>query len=83
LQQRVLPAYRAAFFDALAAACDGGLSVFAGQPTPGEAIQTADHLVVTHYAQRATCTLAGLARRFTCAGSLACFTGSIPGSPML
>jgi glycosyltransferase involved in cell wall biosynthesis len=38
IQQRVLPPYRAAFFDLLAAACDSGLSVFAGNPRPGEAI---------------------------------------------
>jgi glycosyltransferase involved in cell wall biosynthesis len=38
IQQRVLPPYRAAFFDLLAAACGGGLSVFAGRPRPGEAI---------------------------------------------
>ena len=38
IQQRVLTPYRAAFFDALAATCDGGLSVFAGAPRPGEAI---------------------------------------------
>jgi glycosyltransferase involved in cell wall biosynthesis len=38
LQQRVLPAYRAAFFEALAGACPAGLSVFAGQPWPGEAM---------------------------------------------
>ena len=31
LQQRVLPAYRAPFFDLLAGACQGGLSVFAGE----------------------------------------------------
>ena len=37
--QRVLPAYRAAFFDALAAECAGGLSVFAGQPRPEEMIE--------------------------------------------
>lgn len=41
LQQRVLPAYRAAFFDALAAACAGGLGVFAGRPLPIEAIEPA------------------------------------------
>jgi glycosyltransferase involved in cell wall biosynthesis len=40
VQQRVLPAYRAPFFDALAAACPPGLSVFAGQPRPEEAIET-------------------------------------------
>jgi glycosyltransferase involved in cell wall biosynthesis len=44
LQQRVLPAYRAPFFDALAKACDGGLSVFAGQPQADEQIPTASRL---------------------------------------
>lgn len=38
LQQRVLPDYRAAFFEALAAACPQGLSLFAGQPRPEEMI---------------------------------------------
>lgn len=37
LQQRVLPAYRVAFVDRLAAACRG-LQVFAGSSRPGEAI---------------------------------------------
>lgn len=36
--QRVLPAYRAPFFDALARACAGGLSLFAGEPRPVESI---------------------------------------------
>ncbi|HEY9087318.1 MAG TPA: hypothetical protein VIO36_04060, partial [Anaerolineaceae bacterium] len=40
VQQRVLPSYRAPFFDALAAACSRGLSVFAGQPRAEEAIDT-------------------------------------------
>jgi glycosyltransferase involved in cell wall biosynthesis len=40
LQQRVLPDYRAAFFEALAGRCDGGLSVFAGTPRPDESIRT-------------------------------------------
>jgi glycosyltransferase involved in cell wall biosynthesis len=40
LQQRVLPAYRAPFFDRLALACAGGLGVFAGQPLPAEQIHT-------------------------------------------
>lgn len=44
LQQRVLPAYRGAFFDMFSRACIGGLSVFAGQPLPTEQINTADHL---------------------------------------
>ncbi len=38
LQQRVLPAYRAAFLDTLAEACQGGLSVFAGSPLAVEGI---------------------------------------------
>jgi glycosyltransferase involved in cell wall biosynthesis len=38
LQQRVLPAYRLPFFEALAASCQGGLTVFAGQPQAGESI---------------------------------------------
>ena len=38
LQQRVLPAYRAPFLTALAAACPAGLSVFAGPPLPVEGI---------------------------------------------
>lgn len=49
LQQRVLPAYRSTFFDALAAACENGLSVFAGQPRPAEAITTVDHLQEARY----------------------------------
>lgn len=41
IQQRVLPDYRAPFFEALAAACEGGLSVFAGDARPQEGIQPA------------------------------------------
>jgi glycosyltransferase involved in cell wall biosynthesis len=44
LQQRLLPAYRVPFFDALSRACQGGLSVFAGQPGPGESIDRANSL---------------------------------------
>lgn len=40
LQQRVLPAYRLPFVDRLAAACAGGLEVFAGAPDKGEGILT-------------------------------------------
>ncbi len=36
VQQRVLPSYRLPFFDALAAECGQGLSVFAGEPRSGE-----------------------------------------------
>jgi glycosyltransferase involved in cell wall biosynthesis len=38
LQQRVFPAYRAPFFDALARSCAGGLSVFSGEPMQDEAL---------------------------------------------
>ncbi len=38
LQQRVFPAYRAPFFDALAESCAGGMSVFSGEPMPDEAL---------------------------------------------
>lgn len=44
LIQRVLPTYRVPFFDALADACAGGLSVFAGQPLPVESIAVTDKL---------------------------------------
>jgi hypothetical protein len=49
LQQRVLPAYRAPFFDLLAGACAGGLCVFAGQPRDEEALGTPGEL---HAAKR-------------------------------
>ena len=49
LQQRVLPTYRVQFFDALAMACQGGLSVFAGLPRPEEAITTTTHLEVARF----------------------------------
>lgn len=41
LQQRVFPVYRAPFFDALARACAGGLSVFSGDPMPDETLGNA------------------------------------------
>jgi glycosyltransferase involved in cell wall biosynthesis len=44
IQQRVLPYYRAAFFDTLAEACRDGLSVYAGQPRPEEAIEVVNRL---------------------------------------
>jgi glycosyltransferase involved in cell wall biosynthesis len=44
LQQRLFPAYRAPFFEALAEACRGGLSIFAGQPLPEENVVSGDHL---------------------------------------
>jgi glycosyltransferase involved in cell wall biosynthesis len=51
IQQRVLPAYRAPFFDALVAACVGGLSLFAGQPQPDEQIATTTSLQAAQYVQ--------------------------------
>jgi glycosyltransferase involved in cell wall biosynthesis len=38
VQQRALPAYRAAFFDMLASRCSGGMSLFAGLPRSSESI---------------------------------------------
>lgn len=38
IQQRVLPAYRVPFFDALAKECEQGLSIFFGSPRKGEGI---------------------------------------------
>lgn len=49
LQQRVLPEYRAEFFDALATACLQGLSVFAGNPRRGEAVETVNKLAIASY----------------------------------
>jgi hypothetical protein len=49
LQQRVIPSYRAAFFDALAHACPGGLGVFAGEPLENEGIAPADRLQFAQY----------------------------------
>ena len=54
LQQRILPAYRVAFLDRLAASCLGGLSVFAGEPAKDEArgesggLQLAQHIPATN-----------------------------------
>ncbi|MEW6717644.1 MAG: glycosyltransferase [Chloroflexota bacterium] len=49
LQQRVLPVYRAAFFDALAGACEGGLSIFAGLPLPQEGISLVEGLQIARF----------------------------------
>lgn len=48
LIQRVLPEYRAPFFDTLAELCRGGLDVFAGNPRPVESIQTVQQMNVAH-----------------------------------
>ncbi|MDX1378843.1 MAG: glycosyltransferase [Anaerolineales bacterium] len=49
LQQRVLPSYRAPFFDLLASACDGGMSLFTGLPRPIEGITTTDQLQIANF----------------------------------
>jgi len=49
LQQRVLPNYRAPFFELLASACKGGMSLFTGLPRPSEGITTARELQITNY----------------------------------
>ncbi len=49
--QRVLPRYRAPFFDLLAQQIKGGLSVFAGQPRADEAIPSADKLAIAKWQQ--------------------------------
>jgi len=49
LQQRVLPDYRAPFFDRLAELCEGGLCVFAGLPGPEEGIRPAERLDVADH----------------------------------
>ena len=46
LVQRVIPLYRAPFFEMLAGRCDG-FSLFAGQPRPDEAISTASILTTS------------------------------------
>jgi len=48
-QQRVLPSYRVPFFDMLAAACEGGISLFAGQARVEESIASGE-LQVANYA---------------------------------
>src|SRR5215216_1333774 len=49
VQQRVLPNYRAPFFELLASACDGGMSLFTGLPRPSEGITTTSQLQRTNY----------------------------------
>ena len=49
VQQRVLPAYRVPFFDALAQECSQGLSLFAGQPARNESIENIAFPVVANF----------------------------------
>ena len=48
LQQRVLPSYRVPFFDMLASACEGGMSLFAGQARAVESIARGELKVAEH-----------------------------------
>ena len=49
MQQRVLPNYRAPFFDLLGSACEDGMSLFTGLPRPVEGIAIAEKLQVASY----------------------------------
>jgi glycosyltransferase involved in cell wall biosynthesis len=59
LQQRVLPSYRVPFFDALAAACEGGLSLYAGQARGDESILAGKLRVAEHARARNVHLLGG------------------------
>ena len=72
LQQRVLPSYRVPFFDMLASACNGGMSLFAGQPRAEESILSGK-LQIANYAQAGTFTCSKV--RFIFATSVDCWTG--------
>lgn len=51
VQQRVLPAYRARYFDYLDKSCELGLSVFAGEPSKGESICHTDSMGAARYVE--------------------------------
>lgn len=51
LVQRVLPEYRAPFFNVLGQACPSGLGVFVGEPRPDEMIKTTATLEHSHLSQ--------------------------------
>ncbi len=59
IQQRVLPAYRVPFFDTLAQACEGGMSLFAGYPRPDEGITNGRLQVAQHAIGRNVHVLGG------------------------
>jgi len=59
LQQRVLPRYRAPFFDNLAGRCDRGLDLFAGVPRPSEMIQAAEDLAQARWSRAQNVDLFG------------------------
>jgi len=49
LQQRVFPVYRTPFFELLASACEGGMSLFAGMPRANEGVISAKDLRSADY----------------------------------
>jgi glycosyltransferase involved in cell wall biosynthesis len=49
IQQRVLPIYRAPFFELLASQCEGGVTVFSGDPLSLEGIHTKRRLLSANY----------------------------------
>jgi len=51
LVQRVVPGYRVPFFNALAEACQGGLSIFAGKPKAEEMIHPSEKVDHAHLVQ--------------------------------
>ncbi|MEX2162214.1 MAG: glycosyltransferase [Anaerolineales bacterium] len=57
--QRVLPRYRAPFFDLLAGQCEGGLGVFAGEARASEAIPLAEKLAVAKWTRAQNLHLLG------------------------
>lgn len=59
LQQRVLPVYRAPFFDLLAESCAGGLDLFAGLPRESESIATTTDLRAARLTQARNVHLLG------------------------
>ena len=72
LLQRVLPTYRAPFFDLLAESCQGGLNLCAGQPRLSEAIETTRELKVANFTPARNIHLLG--------GSLyLCWQAGLPG----
>ncbi len=59
LQQRVLPSYRVPFFDMLAQACQGGLSLFAGRARAEESIASGEPRIADYAPARNVHLLSG------------------------
>jgi hypothetical protein len=82
LQQRTFPYYRAPFFEALAEACQGGLSVFAGLPAPGEYIASGEELKQAQLVQSVNLNIFPIHSPFYQCWQKACLNGWKPGRPM-